>query len=196
MNKGGYRKLQICTDNRIKIIDEFCNLTSRLPLKIMNIVVNKSELRNNSDVLDTALDWSINRIERDMDYNHPGCKYLIITDEGRLSKMRYTARRLHKFNMIKLCNSGITENKVIKKNVEDILAKDSEQSYFIQIADMISYIVYMYSLNKFNLDMSKQLPRTIDFNKTQEWLTTLQPVLNLEANKQRNNDKYGIVFAR
>lgn len=198
MNKGGYRNLNICTDDRMAIIEEFCKLISKLPIKCINVVINKKEVKKRPfDVLDAAMDWSINRIENDIRYNHSSsCKYLLISDEGRLSKMRRTARRIQQYNPIKLCYSGQSQNRRIERVIEDILPKNSQESFFIQIADLIAFIVYVYSLVKYDLaPISRQLPRTLTYEKLQEWLEIINPILNLEANKRASfRDKYGIVY--
>lgn len=198
MNKGCYRDFKINADNRMLIIEEFCKFIAILPLKNINIVINKTGKNKDIDILDKALDYSINRIENDIKYNHhESCKYLLLTDEGRLSKMRKTARRLQAINYIQLCHSHEVQNKKIQRVVEDILPKNSQESHFIQIADLISFIVYAYSIEKQGVGkISKQLPYTLTFEKTIEWLEILNPIFNKKANMYASyKDKYGIVYS-
>ena len=56
--------------------------------------------------------------------------------------MRKTARAIRNFNPItSLFDTNSYYNSPIKNMVEDILEKDSSDSYFIQINDFISYII-------------------------------------------------------
>jgi hypothetical protein len=55
--------------------------------------------QSNFDVLDKALSYSINRIEKDLSICQKN-RFLIITDEGRVAKMRTTTRRMQKVNYI------------------------------------------------------------------------------------------------
>lgn len=121
-----------------------------------------------------------------------GEKYMVITDEGRSGKMRYTARRLQKINYIPSHFNNFSYRQEIKGLIEDPLTKKSDQSYFIQICDMISFIFYQYTL------LAQQIgtpPSRISANFTENLLTTwmdkLLPIINIKASP---NSPYGIVL--
>ncbi len=89
-------------------------------------------------------------------------------------------------------NKDTYYNAPIKNMTEDILEKDSEESYFIQVCDFVSYIVnlyYKYVVKK------KKLPKRIE-----EWLTTadiitlmniLKNTFNLNAS---TSNEFGLVI--
>ena len=91
--------------------------------------------------LKNALTYNIQRIEN----NSAGkWNYLIITDKGRLSPMRKTARRIRAYNPIHSKYSQQIKNQPIHSLIEDILEKDSTESHFIQVCDFISYFTHLY----------------------------------------------------
>ena len=85
--------------------------------------------------------YSIQRIDND---SNNSWNYIIITDRGRLAPMRKTARAIRAYNPIHSKYSSGYVNKPISNLLEDILEKDSKESYFIQITDFISYFVHLY----------------------------------------------------
>jgi len=92
LNKKPYGDLGISDANRIMMIDLFCDLIARLKVKIINVVIVKPKIRKpDYQVLDTALKYSIQRIENDLNPTlNPSEKFMIITDTGRVGKMRNT----------------------------------------------------------------------------------------------------------
>lgn len=95
LNKNPYRSLQISDDDRLSILKLFCELISNLDMRIINIVINKKNVvTKDYNVLDNALKYSIQRIENDLIKSSK--KFMIITDQGRIGKMRMTARKIQK----------------------------------------------------------------------------------------------------
>ena len=59
--------------------------------------------------------------------------------------MKKTARAIRNYNPItSIFNNDNYYNSPIKNMIEDILEKDSKESYFIQVCDFISYVVNLY----------------------------------------------------
>jgi hypothetical protein len=145
------------------------------------------------DILDTALTYSIQRIDNDLTAgSNPNDRFIIITDPGRLGKMRKTTRKIQKINFIPSQFSTSQYRKEIKCLIEDPLPKDSKESYFIQISDLIAYLIYMYSLIKYDLGkLPNRLKLFTSFEEIEEWLNILKPVLNTKASK---HNEYGIVY--
>lgn len=85
--------------------------------------------------------YSIQRIENTS--NHEW-NYIIITDEGRITPMRKTARSMCVYNPIQSKFYGGQINKPIENLIEDILDKNSKESCFIQICDFISYFTHLF----------------------------------------------------
>ncbi|WP_204279881.1 hypothetical protein, partial [Serratia marcescens] len=70
------------------------------------------------DVLKNALTYNVQRIENDLNIN-PDNRFMIITDEGRVSKMRSTTRQIQKINFIPSMFNYDTYRKEIEKLIED-----------------------------------------------------------------------------
>lgn len=191
MNKNPYRELQISDDDKSVILQLFCELISNLDMRIINIVINKKNIsKQGYNVLDNALKYSIQRIENDLIKTSK--KFMIITDEGRIGKMRMTARKIQRVNFIPSKYNSRPYRKEIKSLIEDPLQKDSKESYFIQIADLVSFIVYNYSIYKLGINVfSKRMPINMNELFFINLMEKLKGSLNLHATK---SDKYGVVY--
>lgn len=194
LNKKPYAALGLIDPDRITIIDLFCDLIANLDVKIIDVVVVKSRINSpDYDVLDTALKYSIQRIENDLNpVVNPQEKFLIITDPGRVGKMRNTTRKIQRINFIPSRFGPQSYRQEIKTLIEDPLPKDSKESYFIQLVDLISYVVYLYALEITQSGrFATRLPSSLTFNKVFDWMTRLKPSLNLRATSA---DPFGVVF--
>jgi hypothetical protein len=194
LNKNPYRKLQISDDDRLLIIELFCELISNLDISIINVVINKENISPNTsyNVLDNALKYSIQRIENDLNKIDSTKKFMIITDQGRIGKMRMTTRKMQRINFIPSKYNIKPYRREIKSLIEDPLEKDSKESYFIQLTDLVSFIIYLYSVYKLSVGkIPKRIPKKLDKEKTIELLEKLKGSLNLNASK---SDLYGVVY--
>ena len=192
LNKKPFRQFNLSNEDRILIIDLFCDLISQLELKVINVVINKSKINvPRYNVLDRALTYSVQRIENDLKKLDPTKKFMIITDEGRVGKMRSTTRKIQKINFIPSRFGSESYRQEIKSLIEDPLPKSSKQSYFIQFADLIAYIVFLYINQKLQISPKpNRLPEIIDNKKIINWMDRLEGSLNTEAS---SDDKYGVV---
>lgn len=199
-DKNPYRKFQWDVNTKKEILFYLFDIISNLDLKVINAVINKRNIiKTDYSVLEKALVYNVQRIENDLNkYCEncilgkicPGRNFMIITDEGRVGKMRKTTRKIQKFNYIPSKFYG-SYRKEIERLIEDPIPKNSQESYFIQIADAIAYIVYLYSLKKFNnSEWPNRVRNKIDFGDVIKLLNIIKPKLNLKANP---NDDYGIV---
>ena len=157
------------------------------------MIIDKKKIthRDNYDVLENALTYNIQRIEND---SHQDWNFLIITDPGRLAPMRKTARQIRAFNPIPSQFGGETRNKPVHGLIEDILEKDSKESYFVQICDFISYFVHLYyKLNYQQGALPNRAARIIDNEFVSRVMATLRAngLINLEAAR---NNHYGLVI--
>ncbi|MDD3051638.1 MAG: DUF3800 domain-containing protein [Candidatus Cloacimonetes bacterium] len=190
-DKHPYRKFKWDRQTKRNIIYTMFETVNTLNLKVINVVINKEKIKKNDyDIMDTALTYSIQRIENDLNRNHQDSHFLIITDEGRIGKMRSTARKIQSINYIPSNFSG-SYNNPIKKLIEDPLPKNSSESYFIQISDMISYIVNLYYLKEYlNEKWANRVYSILENGDEMKMLDLIHDILNLEAS---TGDKYGIV---
>ena len=190
-DKDPYRKYGWTVEQRQEIVKEMIMGVAGLDAQVINVIIDKTRFKDqNYHVLENALKYNIQRIEND---SRGKWNYLIITDEGRLAPMRSTARAIRVFNPIQSKFSNEYTNQPVSGLIEDILEKDSAESYFIQACDLISYIAHLYFKTH---DKKQALPnrvgRTIDSAFVGSAMATLRDrgLLNLKAN---SSNPYGLV---
>lgn len=192
-DKNPYRAYGWSKKEKREIINTLTQCIAKLDLKIINVIIDKTNFRDqNYPVLENALKYSIQRVEND---SNGQWNYIIITDKGRIAPMRKTARAIRAFNPIQSrYNSYTYANKPIENLIEDILEKDSKESYFIQICDFVSYFVHLYYKCCVN---AKPLPgrvrNIIDEHFAEEVMNSLKinNKLNLKAS---SSNEYGLVI--
>lgn len=191
-DKDPYRKYKWTALERNEIAKKYIKFVSSLEIEAINVVIDKSKIYNNDyNVLEKALTYNIQRIENS---SSNIWKYILITDPGRTPAMRKTARKIRVNNLIQSKFDYSTYNEPVKNMIEDILEKDSKESYFIQMSDLIATIVSMY----FNYyltkkDLPKRLSNVIDREFIGSAMATFKEggILNLKASEK---NKYGIVL--
>jgi hypothetical protein len=199
-DKNPYRNFDWDNQTKNKILYEFFDFFSTLDIKIINVAINKKVIiKEDYPVLENAFTYSIQRIENDLSAYCNLCKYedycvdcnfLIITDEGRIGKMRKVSRKMQQFNYIPSKFAGMYR-KEIKRLLEDPLPKNSDESYFIQIADSIAYIVYLYlTKNLIGNKLANRVANKITYDDIINLLNLIKSKLNLNASK----NEYGIVI--
>lgn len=191
-DKDPYRKYGWTPDQKREIVKDMTVCIATLDAKIINVIIDKNHfVDHNYRVLENALKFNIQRIEND---SHGEWNYIIITDKGRLAPMRSTARSIRAFNPIQSKYSSGYTNQPISSMIEDILEKDSNESYFIQACDFVSYIVHLYYKTHYNHQpIPNRASRVIDEFFVNRIMATLKDrgVLNLKAAPA--ND-YGLVI--
>lgn len=199
LNKGNLRYLALSDKERVELIDLYCMWIAylgNLGLKVVNVVINKIAVQNrnqsNYEVLENAVTYSVQRIENDLNKLDPASRFLIITDPGRVGKMRKTTRKIQRYNYIpSKIHPGSSYRKEIVRLIEDPLQKESNESYFIQIADLISYIIHLHKMLELSIgNIPRRMPAEVNQAKIVSWMDMIKPALNLEAS---GSDPYGIV---
>ena len=191
-DKDPYRKYNWNNEERIEILKAFTLAIAELDLKCINVIIDKNKIKTSDyKILENALKYNIQRIDND---SKGKWNYIIITDKGRIAPMRKTARAIRAYNPIQSKYSYTFKNQPIANLIEDILEKDSNESYFIQICDFISYFVHLYykcCLNKNALP--NRVAKLIDEKFIRSVMATLKNsnTLNLNANKSNG---YGLVI--
>lgn len=156
-DKNPYRGYGWTPVIRKNILIDFTKTIAEMDLKIINVIIDKTKIKDeNYSVLKSALVYNVQRIENDSKEND--WNYLLITDEGRLAPMRKTAREIRAINLVQSKYNYEYKNIPIENMIEDILEKNSSESYFIQIADFVSCFVHYYFEVKVR---GKQLPKRI-----------------------------------
>ena len=191
-DKDPYRKYGWSLEQKREIIIAMTRCISGLDAKSISVVIDKTHIaKTDYPVLETALTYNIQRIEND---SHGEWKYIIITDKGRLAPMRNTARAIRAYNPIPSKYTPGYTDQPVQNLIEDILEKDSAESYFIQACDFISYFVHLYYKTTIKKEaLPNRVARVIDPNFAGRVLATLKQggLLNLKANA---HNPYGLVI--
>ena len=107
--------------------------------------------------------------------------------------MRKTSRAIRVFNPIQ-STFGTTKNKPIQYLIEDILEKDSKESYFIQICNFVSYFVHLYHKTLIKKGkLPNRISKLIDEAFIKRVMITFKSkgVLNLKASA---SNEFGLVI--
>jgi hypothetical protein len=194
LNKNPYSQFRLSSEDRVQIMNLFCDLIGRLKLQIINVAIVKTRIQKRDyGVLDRALTYSIQRIENDLNpRQNPENKFLVITDSGRVGKMRKTSRRLQKINYIPSKYGTDSYRQEIQSLIEDPLPKDSKESHFIQTSDLVAFVVYQYCLGVTGAGkLHGRMPENVNSETIKGWMERLKPSLNLKAS---GDDPYGVVM--
>lgn len=183
------------TGVRKKILFEFCSFAATLEVKVVSVVIDKQNIRRpNYHVLKNALTYNVQRIENDLALLGNVGKFMIITDEGRVGAMRNVTRKIQKINYIPSQFNQTSYRKEITSLLEDPLPKNSDQSYFVQLADMIAFIVTLYArqnLCKNPVAWGKRTLQVLQPGDEVELLRMMKPILNTKASA---SSEFGVVY--
>jgi len=195
LNKNPYRQLNLEPKLRKEMLFNFFGFLRELDVKIVNSAVNKSLIKNpGHKVLKTALKYSIKCIDDFLNEKGEKNKFLIITDEGRVGKMINVTRQIQKNSV---SSQNISESigesiEGIRRLVEEPLQKSSKESYFIQISDMVAYIVYLYICNNIHQPRKPWSPRLLQVLNYGDEVKLLDKIKNLLDLKASESNEFGI----
>lgn len=185
-DKNPYRTYNWTKEQKREILKKFTLMISSLDISVVNVIIDKEKIHTEDyKILENALTYNIQRIENDSSGNW---NFIIITDQGRIAPMRKTARAIRAFNPIHSQFGGYI-NQPIKNMVEDILEKNSKESYFIQICDFISYFVHLHYMCAYkNKSLPNRVANLIDSTFVTRVIATLRVnhILNLKASSDKN----------
>lgn len=190
-DKNPFRNYGWSREQKQEILKAFTLSICDMDVSIINVIIDKTKIINPAyNVLENALKYNIQRIDNDSDGRWT---YLIIADSGRIVPMRKTARAIRAYNPIQSKFSFEFSNQPIKNLIEDILEKDSKQSFFIQMTDFVSYFVNLYYKTLKKEPLPNRVQNVIDATFVKSFMATLKDrgKLNLQANP---NNGYGLVI--
>jgi len=174
---------------RRKILKAWIYCIGTLKARTVSVVIDKTKIvRPDYPILENALKYNIQRIEWD---SHGAWRYILISDKGRVPPMRRIVRRMCAWNPIP--HKGGRVNEPLRWAVEDVFEKDSEESAFIQAADLLSCLVDMYYRSVIKgMPLTARIGALIDDRFLCGALDYLQDrgILNLGASRER----YGFVI--
>lgn len=196
LNKNPYRHLELSNRKRLQICEDIAEFINELDIKSINVVIDKTKItkkreKSYKNILDVSLRFNIQRIENDLRKRDLENKFLIITDEGRMKKMRQTARKIQRINYVPSLFSKEGYRNEIRGLIEDPLPKNSNESYYIQVADFISFFLYLYVLKQKEIDKWHNRLNWLNLNNVVDIIEKITPILNTEASRK---EKYGIVL--
>ena len=186
----------LTNNQRLELCLNIANCLKSLDIKCINIAIDRTKITINNqkiykDILEISLKFNIQRIENDLRRINQENKFLIITDEGRIKKMRQITRKIQKINYVPSLYTKSSYRNEIKTLIEDPLPKNSAESYFIQVADFISYFVYLYILKTKRIDKWHNRLDWLSLDNIINIIEVIKPILNTKASKK---DDYGIVI--
>ena len=192
-DKNPYRNYKWDKQQKKEILEYIINSICSLNIKCISVIIDKKKIKNELDygVLEKALTYSLQRIEND---TINLWNYIVVTDKGRVETMRKISRLIRVYNPIPSNYNYGNYNSPIKNMIEDIFEKESKDSYFIQIADVISYIVHLYYIGLvYDDEFPNRIKDYINKDDVIRYLELLKEkgILNLKAS---TSNKYGIVI--
>ncbi len=189
-DKDPYRIYHWTKEQRIEILKKFTVMISSLHMSAVNTIIDKTAIEiPDYPILEKALTYNIQRIEND---SNNSWNFILIADKGRIAPMRKTARAIRAYNPIHSQFGGFI-NKPIRNMIEDVMEKDSKESYFIQICDFISYFVHLYYLTRYKKKpLPNRVANLIDYDFVGRVMATFSDggILNEKASSR----KYGLVI--
>ncbi len=183
-----------------QILFGFCSFLASLPVRSVHVVIHK-KTRVERPILDTAFTFVAQRIANDLLKIHEQNKALIITDAGREASMRKILRRLRRYNPVPSRKENKFRDLPLSLFLEDPLAKQSHQSYFLQMVDCLATVVYLYAQTQYyprEIPLPKRIRKTLESASQKsakevilDLMQTLQPVFNTSASR---HDPYGMLY--
>jgi hypothetical protein len=166
---------------RLLLLRDILDFQSQLNwLKIINVVVDKTNKPNDFRVFETAWDALFQRFENTLFFGKFPSKFselehgLVITDATEGKKLKMLLRRKRRYNPVPYAGGQSFRQLPIKQIVEDPVERDSSDSYLIQMADVNAF--FLYQKYKPNAYIKKKGARN--------YFERLHPVLLLEASKR------------
>ncbi|TDA63473.1 MAG: DUF3800 domain-containing protein [Chloroflexi bacterium] len=144
---------RIAKSNRLTILRNFADeLGTMTDFNVINVIVNKNGKPMNYDVFDMAWRTLLQRFENTISHRNfrgptnADDKGMIIADNTDVNKLTKLIRQMRRYNPIPhnpVHGMGY-RNLMLKYIIEDPNFRDSEDSYFIQAADLAAYLLYQY----------------------------------------------------
>ncbi|MGH7559329.1 MAG: DUF3800 domain-containing protein [Gemmatimonadota bacterium] len=142
---GPLRKLNLHDKTRRSIYRGLLQVQSKIGARSFGIVIRKKELQDRGkgeDPFDVAWEFLIQRFERTT--TEDGRPLMVLHDEGDGDRIRKLVRKARRIGTAG-SHFGTGSLSVPARLVfEDPVPKDSRQSYFIQMADLVAYAAFRW----------------------------------------------------
>jgi hypothetical protein len=138
-NSGAFRPLALSESARRAVYRQTMRIVPKLGLSAFAVVIDKT-LRTNVDHRSIAWEFMLQRLERFS--TKGGVPLMIVHDEGEATLVRKYVRKARRAGMAgSMFGSGILKVPA-RFFVDDPVARDSSQSYFVQVADLVAYAAF------------------------------------------------------
>lgn len=134
---------------RLRLLRDVVDFQASLAgLSIINLVIDKRTKSAGYPVFQTAWKCLVQRFGNTIHYgNFPGPKNaadhgLLIVDRTDEKRLRTLTRSMRRYNPIPNARGGGFRNLPLTTIVEDAVHRDSNHSYFLQLADVNAYLLY------------------------------------------------------
>jgi hypothetical protein len=148
-NRGPFRhyNLGLSRTERLKIYRGLLDFEANLDIKVFSVAVAKSKIKAQDRVDPRVSAWEalIQRLDTFCRKQESECldRVILLPDEGHGVLVKRLMRRARRYQNIKGLYGGILDIKA-RFLIEDPLEKKSEESYFIQLADLNAYAAHHY----------------------------------------------------
>lgn len=139
-NKGAFRELELSEGARFGIYRGFMRLQAKLELKCFAVVIDKQKQQATADPRRIAWDTTFQRLERFS--TKTDTPLLVIHDEGDAGLIRRLTRESRRRGIAGSAYGFARLDRPAKLLVEDPVPRRSDQSYFIQLADLNAYAAF------------------------------------------------------
>jgi len=140
---------RIAKSLRLKILRDVADFQASLAdVNVVNVVVDKQGKTPGYDVFDWAWKCLVQRFHDTISHqNFPGPKNpqdfgLLVVDRTDEQKLRRLTRRMRRYNPIAHRGGGGYRQVPLTTLVEDAVHRDSNHSYFLQLADVNAFLLY------------------------------------------------------
>jgi hypothetical protein len=147
LRNGGphFRAHPVSEGARYRIYRGFLRLQHKLELAVFGVVVKKDRMQALGIVRDPrelAWEWLLQRLER---FTTKGAsELLLVHDEGDSLMIRKATRRARRAGTAGSAFGGGTLRRPARLIVDDPVPRRSDQSYFVQLADLVAYAAFRH----------------------------------------------------
>lgn len=134
---------------RLKILRDIIDFESNLSdISIINVVVDKSNKKQTDDIFEIAWTTLIQRFHNTISHKNfagpqnPDDRGMLIVDQTDEVKLRNLSRKMRRYNPIPSMFGSSSLAMPITTLVEDAVHRNSQHSYFIQLADVNAYFLF------------------------------------------------------
>jgi hypothetical protein len=134
---------------RLRLLRDVIDFQASLPdISIINVIVDKSNKTATDDIFEIAWTTLIQRFHNTISHKNfsgpqnPDDRGMLIVDQTDEIKLRNLSRKMRRYNPIPSMYGGSSLAIPITTLVEDAVHRNSQHSYFIQLADVNAYFLF------------------------------------------------------